>query len=50
MIFAGAMPEVRAAIGELLTASAARPELDFWRLWMPSVNTPKTSSSMSTST
>ena len=44
-LLAGAMPDVRAATDELRTANVARPELDFCRLWMPSVITPKIASS-----
>ena len=46
---AGAIPDVRAATDELRTASAARPELDCCRLWMPRVITPKMTRSTITS-
>ena len=46
---AGAIPDVRAATDELRTASAARPELDCCRLWIPRVITPKMTRSTITS-
>jgi len=46
---AGRSPEVRAATDELRIASAARPDADVTRLWIPSVTRPNRTSSASTS-